>query len=182
MDHSLAVVLAAHPSLTGMSSGTGMSGSTAWSNSVRSRLYLDRPKGGDYEIDPDLRVLRVKKFNYGRVDAEIRLRWHHGCFIADGPTGGFNRLAAEANAERVFLDLLDTLTAQGRDVSPNRSSAFAPTVFAKHPNRQGVSKKEFEGAMERLLTLGRIRIETSGPPSRLRSRLVIATTSEDIEF
>jgi RecA-family ATPase len=35
IDHSLAVVLIAHPSLTGMASGAGTSGSTAWSNSVR---------------------------------------------------------------------------------------------------------------------------------------------------
>ena len=38
IDHDLAVVLIAHPSLTGMSTGSGSSGSTAWNNSVRSRL------------------------------------------------------------------------------------------------------------------------------------------------
>ena len=37
-----ALLLLAHPSLSGMATGTGMSGSTAWSNSVRSRLYLER--------------------------------------------------------------------------------------------------------------------------------------------
>ena len=38
-----AVLVLAHPSLTGLSSGSGTSGITAWSNSVRSRLYLERP-------------------------------------------------------------------------------------------------------------------------------------------
>src|SRR5690606_2220943 len=33
-----AVMLLGHPSLTGLSSGSGTSGSTAWNNSVRSRL------------------------------------------------------------------------------------------------------------------------------------------------
>src|SRR5690606_40940583 len=35
-----AVVLLSHPSVQGMQTGTGTSGSTAWNNSVRSRLYL----------------------------------------------------------------------------------------------------------------------------------------------
>jgi RecA-family ATPase len=36
--NDLAVVLIAHPSLTGIASGNGTSGSTAWSNSVRASL------------------------------------------------------------------------------------------------------------------------------------------------
>jgi RecA-family ATPase len=53
LDHDCAVVLLSHPSLTGLNSGTGTSGSTAWSNSVRSRLYLQAAKD-----DPDRRALR----------------------------------------------------------------------------------------------------------------------------
>ena len=40
--YGCALLLLSHPSLTGMSSGTGLSGSTAWNASVRSRLYLER--------------------------------------------------------------------------------------------------------------------------------------------
>jgi hypothetical protein len=105
IDHNLAVALIAHPSLTGISSGSGTSGSTAWSNSVRSRLYLERVKGDDgREFDADLRVLSVKKANYGPAGVELRLRWRNGSFILDGPAGGFDKLAAEAKAEHVFLD------------------------------------------------------------------------------
>jgi hypothetical protein len=59
IDNDLAVILLAHPSLTGINSGTGTSGSTAWSNSVRSRLYFNRAKDqyGE-ELDPTARVLR----------------------------------------------------------------------------------------------------------------------------
>ncbi|WP_369675560.1 AAA family ATPase, partial [Enterococcus faecium] len=56
--HGCAVVLLAHPSLTGMASGSGLSGSTAWNASVRSRLYLERVVQDGYEADPDRRVLR----------------------------------------------------------------------------------------------------------------------------
>ena len=36
-------ILSAHPSLTGIASKTGLSGSTAWHNSVRARAYLRSP-------------------------------------------------------------------------------------------------------------------------------------------
>jgi RecA-family ATPase len=38
------VVLLSHPSLTGINSGSGLSGSTAWHNSVRSRMYMTAPQ------------------------------------------------------------------------------------------------------------------------------------------
>jgi len=40
--HDCAVLLLAHPSLSGLNSGSGTSGSTGWNNSVRSRLYFER--------------------------------------------------------------------------------------------------------------------------------------------
>jgi hypothetical protein len=42
--HSCAVLLLAQPSVTGMNTGSGTSGSTGWSNSGRSRLYFQRVK------------------------------------------------------------------------------------------------------------------------------------------
>ena len=78
IDHNLAVVLIAHPSLTGITSGSGTSGSTGWSNSVRARLYLDRVLDDRKRNGPDLRVLQVKKSNYGPVGIEKRLRWRDG--------------------------------------------------------------------------------------------------------
>ena len=173
--YDLAVVLIAHPSLSGMASGSGTSGSTAWSNSVRARLYLERILDeGNREIDPDLRVLRIKKSNYGPVGLELRLRWQNGAFVLDGQAGGFDKLAAQAKAEHLFLKLLALLNSQSREVSPNPSKSYAPTIFAAHPSAEGVRKKEFEAAMERLFSAQRIRVETYGPPSRKRSRLVVS--------
>jgi RecA-family ATPase len=175
IDHACAVLLLGHPSLTGLSSGTGTSGSTAWSNSVRSRLYLERVKGDDNkEFDPDLRELKVKKANYGPVGAELRLRWDNGTFRLDGQhTGSLDRLAAEAKADQVFSDLLSDIEAQGRHVSSSPSSSYAPSVFAKHPDRAGITKIGFHNAMERLLKRRAIAVEETGPQSRRRSKLVI---------
>ena len=95
--------------------------------------------------------------------------------MLDGPSsaGGFDKLAADARADRVFLDLLTSFTAQSRDVSSKVSASYAPTVFAKHPSAEGVAKRAFADAMERLLTAKRIRVEPVGPPSRRTTRLAI---------
>src|SRR4029079_1534383 len=69
------ILLLAHPQLSGMSSGSGTSGSTAWSNSVRSRLYLERVKDDrGVEQDTDARVLKTMKANYSAVGTEIARR------------------------------------------------------------------------------------------------------------
>jgi RecA-family ATPase len=61
------VVLLSHPSLTGINTGSGISGSTAWHNSVRSRFYMTAPKIEPGEQpDTDLREILFKKANYSR--------------------------------------------------------------------------------------------------------------------
>lgn len=168
IEYECAVVLLAHPSLTGLNTGTGTSGSTAWSNSVRSRLYLRRVKDDRYEADPDARILETMKANYGRTGEEIGLTWMGGIFVPDAPT----REERNSKAERVFLSLLAELAKQGRKVSPKASSMYAPKVFAGLPGSEGVSKRAFKTAMEELLSNGTIRVEEEGPPSKRRSFLV----------
>lgn len=168
IEYECAVVLLAHPSLTGLNSGTGTSGSTAWSNSVRSRLYLRRVKDDGYEADPDARILETMKANYGRTGEEIGLTWMGGVFVPDAPT----REERNSKAERVFLSLLAELAKQGRKVSPKASSMYAPKVFAGLPGSEGVSKRAFQTAMEELLSNGAIRVEEEGPPSKRRAFLV----------
>jgi RecA-family ATPase len=45
--HASGFLLLSHPSLTGMNTGTGTSGTTGWNNSVRSRLYFQIMKDRD---------------------------------------------------------------------------------------------------------------------------------------
>jgi len=161
-----AVVLLSHPSLTGLNSGTGTSGSTAWNNSVRSRLYLERIIQDGYEPDPDARRLSSKKANYARTGGEIMLRWQDGVFVAEEEPSGLDRLAAGAKAERVFLNLLHVYTEQGRRVSPKNGPGFAPKIFAEHPDAEGCTKKAFKVALETLLRDGKVQVSEEGPPSR----------------
>ena len=91
MGFDLAVLLLSHPSVAGMQTGTGLSGSTAWNNSVRSRLYFTADK-----TDEDLRLLKNMKANYGRKGAETKLRWHEGAFILDdGKPSATSRVSSQ---------------------------------------------------------------------------------------
>jgi RecA-family ATPase len=170
--HRLAVALIAHPSLTGMNTGSGLSGSTDWHNGPRARLYFERPKDKE---DEDLRTLTVKKAQYAREGTVFRLRRKPGHFVYEGKEGGgapYDRAAASAKSERVFLTLLTTYYEQDRTVSPSPSANFAPTAFESDDDAEGVTKKAFKRAMDRLLKANRIHVETVGPPSRQRKTLV----------
>lgn len=169
--HDCAVVLLAHPSLSGMQSGTGMSGSTGWHNSVRSRLYLRRIIQGDEEPNPDARVLETMKANYGPTGEEIALTWRNGVFEALTPETGLDRMAKRSRADRVFLKLLRLMAEQGRRVNSGGGQTYAPTVFATHPDAEGVTRHALRDAMERLLASGQIVNVETGRASKRRTHL-----------
>lgn len=171
--HECAVILLAHPSLSGLNSGSGTSGSTGWNNSVRSRLYLERIVQDGYEANPDARVLRTMKSNYGRTGGEINLTWCNGIFEADAPVTSLDRMASTAKAERVFLSLLRLVNDQGQTVNSNAGAYYAPKFFADHPKSEGVTKSAFRAAMQTLLAEGKVRIVKSGPASRQTSHLEV---------
>jgi RecA-family ATPase len=170
----LAVILIAHPSLAGMNSGSGLSGSTDWHNGPRARLYFERPKDKEGKtFDDDSRILTVKKVQYAREGTVFRVRRKAGFFVYEGREGGstFDRAASAAKAETVFLTLLQAFEDQGRSVSPNPSNSYAPIVFERESDADGVTKAALARAMSKLLKAKRIHIEPFGPPSRQRRKL-----------
>lgn len=171
-----AVLILSHPSLTGMASGTGSSGSTSWNNTVRSRLYFERAKAqDDSEPDPDVRTLTTKKANYGRAGDVLSVRWRDGVFVPLDGIDGLDAMARARKADDTFLRLLDLLNDRGMSVSANTGTTYAPAVFAHHPDANGVTKKELTASLHRLLTRREIKVEEFGSPSRRRTRLVRCT-------
>jgi RecA-family ATPase len=158
------ILLLAHPSLAGMASGSGTSGSTGWNNSVRSRMYLE----ADVK-DPDARILKFMKSNYAAKAKPMRLRWQNGLFVPDD--GEKAAAAAQINAEAKFLQMLDLYTAQERHVSASRSVMYAPTIFSRDPACKGFSMQVLQDAMNALFIKKEIVIETFGPPSKQRQRI-----------
>jgi RecA-family ATPase len=168
------LLLTSHPSLTGIATGTGLSGSTAWNASVRSRLYLKRATAKDEEPDPNLRILEVMKNNYGPVGETITMQWKDGLFLPAPTLGSLEKLGREQKVDELFVILLNRWNEQGRNVSEkHKANSYAPGRFAEEPEAKAdhVSKRELAEGMERLFRADRIRSEPYGSPSRGWSRL-----------
>jgi hypothetical protein len=175
IDCNCGVIVASHPSLTGIKSGTGLSGSTQWHNSVRARAYFRRPSDDDEEsksADDGRRELQFMKNQYGPLSHIVALQWRDGLWLPVTTSA-----AAECNTEDLFFQLLRRFTIESRKVSPNKGPTYAPAKFAEQPEAKGqkISSKVFAETMERLLAMKKIMVINEGSPSRLRSYLVIAT-------
>jgi RecA-family ATPase len=168
------VVMSSHPSLTGLASKTGLSGSTQWHNAVRARAWLRGGEPTDGEApDPDLRVLEFLKSNYSRLAETITLRWQNGLYALVPGLTSLDRAAREADTDTVAFDYFrrDEMNLSNNPHAGN----YAPRVFAKtlEAKQHGLTERDFEGAMQRLLAAGKIRVERYGRPSDPRFRLVI---------
>lgn len=155
MDRDGAVLLLAHPSLSGMRDKTGNAGSTAWNNTVRSRLYLSRPD------DPEAThlLLETKKANYAANGGKIRLEYRAGCFHSLETKTDTTPAYQAVQVDDVFLTCLRAATKQGRRVTTSTQGNYAPKVFAtmKAINRS-FGRIDFEKAMSRLFDDGRIKV------------------------
>ena len=173
--------LLAHPSVAGMTSGSGLSGSTAWHNKMRARAYMRAPqrKAGE-EIDSDLREIEFKKNNYGPQGDTIQVRWRNGVFVPECAPTGLERIAQDHQDDEDFLTLLVRFAAQERRVSNTlNANNYAPTVFA----REGVEGRKparlrLEQAMFRLIEDNKIHVEKYGPPSKQHSCLRAGSRAE----
>jgi hypothetical protein len=168
IERDCAVLLLAHPSIAGMASGSGYSGSTAWNNSVRSRLYLTSGEG-------DVRILKTVKSNYGKIGDEMQLEWCEGAFVLHDPSKpGIADGLLNSRADKVFVSVLSKLNRTGQRPSPNKSPSYAPKMIQKHPDARGTKLRDLEMAMQRLLETGEIKVVQEGPPSRRFSRLLVS--------
>ena len=102
INYNATVILLAHPSLSGLSSGSGLSGSTAWENSVRARAYLSREADSD-----DIRVLSRKKSNYSDIsgDSDIKLIWENGVLVIPSSPDALDKINATALKHAVMAEV-----------------------------------------------------------------------------
>ena len=179
IDGNCAVILASHPSLTGINTGTGLSGSTGWHNSVRARAFFKpaETEQGD-EPDQELRELVFLKNNYGPKGDRVLLRWTNGVFVPEGGAGTLDRMAADQRAADVFLTILTRFNRNLLNAGPNTGKNYAPTLFRNQPEAKGISAKNLEAAMGQLLEANKIHVRLEGPPSRQRSRLTVGPRPE----
>ena len=166
-----AVLLLDHPSLTGITAGTGRGGSMDWQNSVRARLHLRSIKDDDAE-----RELEVMKINYAAPGEKMPLRWENGCFVPASAVPTPATAEVQRSAEKAYLECLDVCTAQGRNVFPVPGRSYAPTVFAGMAEAKRHSRKALEAAQQRLFKANAIENVPHGPPSRGSQRIARKST------
>ena len=164
------VILTAHPSNFGISQGTGISGSTAWNNSVRARVYFTRPKededeNGNRKEESNERILKVMKNNYGPSGNQIRLRWENGVYAPVHRGGG--NLVDRLALENEFLRALGNLIADGVRVLAAENSPRAFLKLLRNlPTMKQWDAGEIRAAKDRLIAKGRLARVELGPPSK----------------
>lgn len=166
-----AVIVTAHPSLSGMSSGTGLSGSTAWHNSVRSRMYLTKPQkhngSEDEEDGMNERVLKTMKNNQGPGAGKVALLWQDGVFVRDEPAAKSLGTVGRIELDSIVWSAIANLVEQGTRVGRAPLAANSIGVLArKIPALRGHTKTDIENAVERLIKAERLVVIEMGPSSR----------------
>lgn len=158
------VLALGHPSLGGLESGRGSSGSTGWSNSVRSRLYLRRLDGNPAS---NFRELEAMKANYAPIGSVTKVEWHEGAFRLHSssrmPSRAEQLLGAEASGaigsalDEALLIVVKRL--EGRPLSLAKSAAnYAPRVvmMERAAELAPFTRKEIEEGLMGLIAAGRV--------------------------
>lgn len=150
-----AVLLNAHPSVSGIANGDLRSGSTGWNNSCRSRWAMTRPDGEDGK--PDLasmdRVLTRRKSNAAAAGETLSLTWEAGVFHTKLGTDGTSS-SRKNDAEAAFLA---ALRASPRPASSDiRASNYAPRMLHMTPQGADYRIPELAEAMRNLMARGRV--------------------------
>lgn len=172
-----AVIILAHPGVAGLSNGTGISGSTAWRNAVRSVVYMRRPTGEEASGPEarDLRVVERLKGNFAAAGAELRVSWWQGYFVmADAAPTGSQAVDVIASEVRV-LAALRRAVRQGRLLTFSKTStAYAPKIIKSYKEVEGLRLNHIESAVLSMLARGEIREARVGRPSHEKVYIVPA--------
>jgi hypothetical protein len=167
------VIALGHPSVAGKNSGSGTSGSTAWSNAVRSRLYLRYP---DKSERGNIREIEGMKANYGPKGSLLKIKWSRGAFeIVAGKVHASSSATSwpatsiptlDDAAETAALAALNECAGVTMSTAPN-SAHYAPKVLKKRVPEvlQAYSVEETGAAIVRLEQKGHIRHDVIGKSS-----------------
>jgi hypothetical protein len=104
------------------------------------------------------------------------LRYARGLFLPVAGMSGLDKIARDAKAGDVFLELLKRFATEGRNVSDKpTANSYAPTTFAHEAEakKHHLRKIDLEASMRRLFKDCKIHVEQYGRPSRPASRIAI---------
>lgn len=154
-----AILLLGHPS-RGLNSE--FSGSSAWENVARTRLYLGANlpdvKQDDEPNADNIRYLARRKGNYSSKDWR-RCTYRDGVLMPEesSDSGGIVSTLRAAKAERVILDGLRKLADLGIYPTDSATSPrFLPRALGEYTLNDGMSRTELAAAMRKLIMDGRL--------------------------
>lgn len=162
----------------GSSNTEGYSGSTAWNNSARSRLFMSRDKAGDL-------VLEHQKSNLGKLHEPIRLIWPEGGLPqADEQFGPVVQGIADRNHERALLKLIHEFTERGEFVTTATTSRTHAAKLLRnepaYPDR--LKDNEVFDLLRRAERAGYLERTTVRSKGRGHEKEVWAVTSSGRDF
>jgi AAA domain len=151
---TLTVLLLAHPSMGGIATGTGSSGSTAWENAVRARLYMRKPDQGH---DDERELVRAKA-NYAAAGEEtvLRMIYQRGCFVTGDAA---NKVAVDSAKEHMRGIVKAAWDAKRPYVSKKGHSRNIHTAGLRELLNRGVNKTVALQAIRQMIDDGDIYIK-----------------------
>lgn len=160
--HGKAILLLGHPS---RGVGSEFSGSSAWENVARTRLYFgatlpsdSKTTAGDEEPADNVRYLSRRKANYSPKDWR-RLTYANGALTPDEPEGSGGIIAhiKAGNARKAIVASIQTLASRGiRVAEGQRSPNFLPRLMADYKLDDGIPQRELTNEMRSMLIAGEI--------------------------
>jgi hypothetical protein len=136
----------------------GYSGSTAWNNSARSRLFMSRDKDGTL-------LLEHQKHNLGALHEPLRLAWPAGGIPeADEAPGPMVQGIADRSASKALLKLTAEFTARGEFVTTATTSrTHAAKLLRNEPTYPKLKDAEVFDLLRRAERAGHLeRTEVKG--------------------
>lgn len=164
------------------------SGSTAWENAVRSRLWFsdkkpdEAPSETEEQADPTIRYLARRKANYSAKDMRV-LHYAEGAFSVErnGIDTGIIGAIGKRNAERVIIRGIAAVEKLGHTPSDSPCANYLPKLLMEYRLNDGFSKADLTSAMKRVIGDGTVtrRPERTGNRSSERIRLVAKEYKQD---
>jgi len=180
-----AVLLVAH---AGRAVGSEYSGSTAWENASRSRMFLsDRPPDAKIfdateEAPGERRYLSRRKANYASRDLRA-FHFENGVLVpeTDAAASGLVGALLDRRYESIVLDGLRKLSTElgQQPTDASNSPAFLPRLICQFSLGEGGTQRDLSQAMRRLMVDGRLRREVVGRYGNRNPRFgLVAAQSE----
>ncbi|WP_342106358.1 AAA family ATPase [Methylobacterium sp. SI9] len=170
-----AVIALAHPGVAGMANGSGISGSTAWRNAVRSVIYMRRPTQEEASGPEarDLRIVERLKGNFAAAGAELRVAWWQGCFGSADSVEGMDAAIDVIATEVKVLAAIRRAHGQGRRMTFSKHSGiYAPRILKPYREVEGLKLAHIETAIASMLQRGDLREAYVGRPSHAKAYVV----------